>query len=127
MKGKYVSERLLVHQRQTKDKAEELGLVTTTFNCEVKVLENSQRIFTSDTVKTIRAVEDIKDIAVKRKKNTKRKPFNMGYETQAIQTKENVLKSVFKRLSESPDDADFLVATKHFPFDNILGSWTTGS
>ena len=105
-----------MHQKQIKEKAEEFGLVTTTLNCEVKVSENSQGKFTSRAVKILRAVKDIKDIAVKRNSSTKRKLFNIGYETPAPQTKEDVLKSLLKRIRESPDDADSLAALKHFRF-----------
>ena len=114
----FLRERLPVHQKQIKEKAEEFGLVTTTLNCEVKVFENSQGKFTSRAVKTLRAVEDIKDIAVKRNNSTKRKQFNMGYETPAPQTQEDVLKSLLKRIRESPDDADSLAVLKHFRFDS---------
>ena len=61
----FLRERLPVHQKQIKEKVEEFGLVTTTFNCEVKVFENSHRKLTSRAVKNLCAVEDINDIAVK--------------------------------------------------------------
>ena len=107
-----------MQQKQRKEKAEEFGLVTTTFNCEVKVFENSQGKFTSRAVKTLRAVEDIKDIAVKRNNSTKLKPFNMDYETPTPQTKQDVSKSFLKRIRESPDDEGSLAGLKHFRFDS---------
>ena len=114
----FLRERLPVHQKQIKEKADEIGLVTTTFDCDVEVFENSQGIFESRAVNTLRAVEDIKDIAVKRNNSTKRKTFFMGYETPAPQTKENVLKSLLKRIRESPDDVDSSAVLKHFRFDS---------
>ena len=107
-----------MHQKQITEKAEEFGLVTTTLNCEVKVFEISQGKCVSRAVKTFRAVEDIKDIAVKRNNSTKRKPFNMGYERPTPQTKEDVLKSRLKRIRESPYDEDSLAVLKHFRFDS---------
>ena len=106
-----------MHQKRIKEKAEEFGLVTTTYNCEVKVFENSEGNFTSRAVKSLRAVEDIKDRAVKRNPSIRRKQANVGYETPAPQKNEEVLKSLLKRIRESPDEAGSLAVLKHFRLD----------
>ena len=59
-------ERLPLHQRLIKQKAEEYDLITTTQNCEVKVFTNTDGKFTSEAVKSFSAIEDIKNVAVKR-------------------------------------------------------------
>ena len=62
----YLRERLPLHQRLIKEKTEEYDLITTTQNCEVKKFTNTDGKFTSKAVKSIRAIEDIKNVAVKR-------------------------------------------------------------
>ena len=56
----YMKERLPPQQRSIKQRADDLGLITTTQNCNVKVfMKNEDNTFMSVVVKSVQAVEDI--------------------------------------------------------------------
>ena len=109
----YLRERLPLHQRLIKEKAEEYDLITTTQNCEVKVFTNTDGKFTSKAVKSIRAIEDIKNVAVKRA-SKKRKPHTPS---TPIVKNDDALKSVLKRIRESPNEAQSLALLKQIRMD----------
>ena len=85
--------RLPPSQRPIKENAEEYSLRTTTFNCEEKVFTNTDGKFIRRTMKNIRAVEDVKNDAVKRAAK-QRKPHTPS---TSIFNNEDTLKSILKR------------------------------
>lgn len=65
----FIKERLPPLQRAIKKEAEELGLITTTLNCDVKVFKkNHDDKFQPIVVNSFKALHDIKNIAVRRHK-----------------------------------------------------------
>ena len=64
-----LKERLPAHQKAIKEKAESEGLITTTYNCNVKVFtKTNEGHFRSIPINSLKAVEDIKDRAVKKQR-----------------------------------------------------------
>ena len=72
----FMKERLPPLQREIKKEADQLGLITTTMNCDVKVFKKSDdNKFMPIVVNSLKAVHDIKNTAVKRaNRGTKDKP-----------------------------------------------------
>ena len=62
-----MKEGLPSQQRSIKKKADDLGLITTTQNCNVKVFLKKNNTFNSVVVKSVQAVKNIKHCAVKKK------------------------------------------------------------
>ena len=84
-------------------KAEEYDLITITRKCEVKVFTINDGKFTSKVLKSVRAKEDIKNVAVKRAA-IKRKPHT---ETPIVKNLSVLkLKPVLKRITESPRETE---------------------
>ena len=102
----YLKERLPPQQRSIKQKVDDLGLITTTQNCNVKFFfEKEDNTFKSVVVKSVQAVEDIKHCAVKKKQLDPAKsttvfstpaPTKSGIESQ--------LENALKRIRISPDE-----------------------
>ena len=92
----FIKERLPKVQKELKDHADELDLITTTNNCNVKVFtKNADGIFKSVEVKSKRSIDDIKEVALK-----KNKPMPQKTPKPDAQ----LLKKVAKRIRESPGD-----------------------
>ena len=92
----FIKERLPKVQKELKDHADELDLITTTNDCNVKVFtKNADGIFKSVEVRSKRAIDDIKEVALK-----KNKPMPQKTPKPDAQ----LLKKVAKRIRESPGD-----------------------
>ena len=64
-----LKERMPAHQKAIKEKAESERLITTTYNCNVKVFtKTNESYFRSISLNLLRAVRDIKDRAVKKQR-----------------------------------------------------------
>ena len=101
----YFKERLPPKQPEFKNKAEEEGMITTTYSCQVKTFTRSfDGRYKSVKLNSVKALHDIKDIAVK-----KVKPFQKQHEKVAMTPEpsklvENQMKSLLKRIRSSPDE-----------------------
>ena len=93
-------------QKEIKEKAEELGLVTSTHNCNVKVfLKTDENTFNSVVVKSTKAVQDIQSNADKKRSKTK-KIQNAPFQTTKTTMTDNCIRSELKRVRSLPDDAE---------------------
>ena len=104
----FIKERLPKLQNELKMYAEQEGLITTTHNCNIKVFQtNAEGQFRSVIVNSKKAIDDIKEKAVKRK------PKVMQSSLQTPRVKGNVneamLRSALKRIRESPADESMTV------------------
>lgn len=101
-----LKERLPAHQKAIKEKAESEGLITSTFNCNVKVFtKTNEGHFRSIPVNSLKAVEDIKNKAVKKQRFSKSSESAIQ-KTPMMAPKRYDFKSLGKRLLESPSDEE---------------------
>ena len=101
-----LKERLPAHQKAIKEKAESEGLITTTYNCNVKVFtKTNEGHFRSIPINSLKAVEDIKDRAVKKQRYSKSTESAIQ-KTPMLAPKMYDFKSLGKRLLESPSDEE---------------------
>ena len=100
-----MKERLPHQQKSIKQKADDLGVTITIQNCNVKVfLKKEDNTFKSVVVKSVQAVEDIKQCAVKKKQLEPAKSTTVF--STPVTTKSGMelqLKIALKRIRSSPD------------------------
>ena len=116
----YFKERLPPKQREIKNKAEEEGLITTTYNCQVKAFTRSfDGRHKSVKLNSVKAVHDIKDIAVKKVKPSQKQHEKIAMTPEPSKLVENQMKSLLKRIRSSPDE-EGLQSLKNFCRDNDI-------
>ena len=102
MNGKLI---VLKERLPIREKAESKDLITTTYNCNVEVFtKTNEGHFRSIPLNSLRAVEGIKDRAVK--KRYSKSSESAIQKTTMLARKTYDLKSLGKRLLESPSDEE---------------------
>ena len=100
-KGIYIKERLPRVQKEIQAHADSLGLITTTYNCDVKVFKKDDNgFFKTVTVNSIKAVDDIQKCAILRMKRKQKNPAD----DKPPKTPHQSSSSNPKRVRESPGD-----------------------
>ena len=85
-------------------RADEAGLITSTYNCQVKTFtKTADGKFKSIKLNSLRAIRDIQDVAIK-KSRPPSKTKNIATGTPKVN--ESHLKSILKRIRSSPDEEE---------------------
>ena len=106
--------RLPRRAKKIKEKAEELGFVTSTHNCNVETfLKTDETTSKSVVVKSTKAVQNIQPNAVKNRPKTT-KVLNAPFQTPKTTMTDNCFRSVLKRIRSPPDDAEGFNTLKVF-------------
>ena len=101
-----LKERLPVHQKAIKEKAEREGLITTTYNCNVKVFtKTTEGHSRSIPINSLKAAGDIKDRAVKKQRYSNSSEGAIR-KTLMLAPKMYDFKSLEKQLLESTSDEE---------------------
>ena len=117
----FIKERLPNFQKELKEHAESMDIVTTTNNCNIKVFtKTTDGSFKSVTVNTKKAINDIKSEAVVKQRASSGKMYNKPADPKTPERDKdiddnNLLKRVAKRIRESPGDG--VAVLKQFCLD----------